>query len=114
MNNIRICAYCGAEMDAADRFCPGCGKAVQSENMIKCEKCGHMNDAGSRFCMACGEPLGAFSDALSFEDDFGGMTENPYDALDDAAADAFDALDDMTDDDLFGVEEPEAPAPRVK
>ena len=119
MDNQLKCAGCGAEINAGDRFCPICGHAVQSENRIACGKCGHLNDAGSRYCEGCGEPLGAFSDALSFEDDFGDISENPYDALDDAAQDAFDALDDlaetepvtgMTDEELFGAEEPEAPA----
>ena len=119
MDNQLKCAGCGAEINAGDRFCPVCGQAVQGENKIACGKCGHLNDAGGRYCEGCGEPLGAFSDALSFEDDFGDISENPYDALEDDAQDAFDALDDivenepsggMTDEELFGAEEPEAPA----
>ena len=48
------CAACGHENPADNRFCGGCGAALES----RCPSCQHANPPDHRFCGACGEPLG--------------------------------------------------------
>ena len=54
--NIKIgdahCTQCGQAIPAGARFCPGCGKAVQSGT--SCRKCGKALSPGMGFCPDCG------------------------------------------------------------
>lgn len=47
------CGGCGAENDAARRFCGGCGAGLPAA----CAACGFPNDAKARFCGGCGTAL---------------------------------------------------------
>ena len=47
------CPSCGAETDAAARFCPSCGRAL----VEACPSCGAETPVGARFCAACGHRL---------------------------------------------------------
>jgi class 3 adenylate cyclase len=49
---MATCGSCGAERDAAARFCPWCGAAT----VRACESCGADLVPGSAFCSACGTP----------------------------------------------------------
>jgi hypothetical protein len=51
------CPACGADNDAAARFCDQCGERFAVERA--CPACGVDNDPGARFCDACGQSLGA-------------------------------------------------------
>jgi predicted ATPase/class 3 adenylate cyclase len=50
-----ICAQCGAENPAGQRFCGSCGTALNQT----CPQCGTVSPPGQRFCGECGAPLGA-------------------------------------------------------
>ncbi len=47
------CSGCGADADAASRFCADCGAALGR----RCPACGEPADAGKRFCANCGGAL---------------------------------------------------------
>jgi len=47
------CAACGHENPTGNRFCGGCGAALQ----MACPSCAHPNPPDHRFCGACGAPL---------------------------------------------------------
>ena len=47
------CPGCGADTDAASRFCVDCGAALGR----RCPACGEPADAGKRFCANCGGAL---------------------------------------------------------
>ncbi|MGR9090476.1 MAG: double zinc ribbon domain-containing protein, partial [Gammaproteobacteria bacterium] len=49
------CAQCGHENPAGNRFCGGCGAALEHS----CGSCGHGNPPDHRFCGGCGAALGA-------------------------------------------------------
>ena len=49
------CPGCGAENEAARRFCRGCGAPMRPV----CGACGFANEADDRFCGGCGRPLAA-------------------------------------------------------
>jgi class 3 adenylate cyclase len=51
---VTVCASCGAENPAGQRFCGSCGTALAAV----CATCGATNPAGQRFCGDCGLPLG--------------------------------------------------------
>ncbi|HEV2981630.1 MAG TPA: adenylate/guanylate cyclase domain-containing protein [Solirubrobacteraceae bacterium] len=55
MSETASCPACGAQTDAAQRFCGGCGRALQRA----CPACGQENPQGFQFCGACGAVLGA-------------------------------------------------------
>ena len=50
-----ICAHCGTENPAGQRFCGSCGTALAQT----CASCGAANPPGQRFCGECGAALGA-------------------------------------------------------
>ena len=53
------CPSCGHENRESDRFCGGCGTALERV----CASCEHRNPPGHRFCGGCGNPLDASSAA---------------------------------------------------
>ena len=48
------CFYCGAQVAKDARFCPSCGKSLESPT---CAKCHTVNPLGTKFCSNCGEKL---------------------------------------------------------
>jgi len=48
------CPHCKSEISGDPRFCPSCGKSLES---VTCTKCRTVNPAGSKFCSECGEKL---------------------------------------------------------
>lgn len=50
------CYYCKAEITKGARFCPSCGKSLESPT---CPKCRTVNPLGTKFCGSCGEKLEA-------------------------------------------------------
>ncbi len=48
------CFYCNSTIAAGTKFCPVCGKSLQSP---ACPKCGSINPLGNKFCRECGEKL---------------------------------------------------------
>ena len=50
------CPNCGAEVKEGTKFCPDCGKKIETEN-LKCPKCGAEVKPGAKFCPECGEKL---------------------------------------------------------
>ena len=48
------CFYCGAQVGKDARFCPTCGKSLESPT---CAKCHTVNPLGTKFCSNCGEKL---------------------------------------------------------
>jgi sec-independent protein translocase protein TatA len=50
------CFYCHTPVAEGARFCPSCGKSLESP---KCAKCGSSNVLGNKYCSACGEVLPA-------------------------------------------------------
>lgn len=51
-----FCTDCGHEYKANDKFCPGCGAKVGTENNV-CKKCKKVNDPDAKFCGGCGHKL---------------------------------------------------------
>jgi uncharacterized RDD family membrane protein YckC len=49
------CQKCGAELDADDVFCPGCGTKVHPDAI--CAYCGIALDADDAFCPGCGKAV---------------------------------------------------------
>jgi membrane protease subunit (stomatin/prohibitin family) len=49
------CPNCKAQIPAASKFCPECGKAVTAT--VECPKCHTQNQAGAKFCAQCGTKL---------------------------------------------------------
>ena len=49
-----LCEHCGAPLEAGQRFCTKCGKAVSQE---LCPSCGKTNRTGDQFCSSCGNRL---------------------------------------------------------
>ena len=47
------CKKCGAELEAAVKFCPECGEKVK----LFCTECGEELTAGVKFCPSCGKPV---------------------------------------------------------
>jgi class 3 adenylate cyclase/tetratricopeptide (TPR) repeat protein len=47
------CPSCGAEIDAAARFCPSCGTVL----IGTCPSCGEETKVGAQFCPSCGHRL---------------------------------------------------------
>lgn len=52
--STRICQGCGAELSGDVRFCPKCGRAVESQ---VCQNCGAPLIEGARFCRICGKEV---------------------------------------------------------
>ncbi len=50
------CPHCSEPIVKDAKFCPSCGKSLQS---AKCPNCGAANDSGSTFCKECGKKLAA-------------------------------------------------------
>jgi sec-independent protein translocase protein TatA len=50
------CYYCKAEIQRGAKFCPSCGKSLESPT---CPKCRTVNPLGTKFCGSCGEKLEA-------------------------------------------------------
>lgn len=51
------CLKCGTTLDAGERFCSGCGTAIEDADPPHgsfCSECGSKLDAGARFCAECG------------------------------------------------------------
>ena len=51
--NTKICAGCGAKIDAGANFCPECGF---NNREVICE-CGHRLVPGTKFCPECGKKV---------------------------------------------------------
>ncbi len=47
------CKKCGAELEAAVKFCPQCGEKVK----LYCTECGEELTGGGKFCPSCGKPV---------------------------------------------------------
>jgi class 3 adenylate cyclase len=58
------CPNCARPAEADDRFCAGCGAALQ----VGCVACGRSAPAGSAYCAGCGQPLGGPAARLPQED----------------------------------------------
>lgn len=53
-----FCTECGHEVRPGDKFCPGCGKAVEAKKTQgECKKCHKINPPDSKFCSGCGSKL---------------------------------------------------------
>jgi len=52
---MTVCANCGAENAAGQKFCGECGSGLS----VNCPSCGATNAPGQKFCGECGTPLGA-------------------------------------------------------
>jgi membrane protease subunit (stomatin/prohibitin family) len=50
------CPNCQAKVVAGSKFCPNCGKQIQTAT-VTCPKCGHENAEGAKFCVNCGNAL---------------------------------------------------------
>lgn len=46
------CIYCNSRVAKDARFCPSCGKSLESP---RCPKCQKINLLGAKFCVECGE-----------------------------------------------------------
>lgn len=55
----KLCIHCGAKLDPNARFCPSCGKPVETDakELIKCEDCGRQFPSDSKACPYCGCPV---------------------------------------------------------
>ncbi|MDP9363127.1 MAG: SPFH domain-containing protein [Chloroflexota bacterium] len=52
------CPNCQATIPAGSKFCPNCGRQLQTATaIVTCPKCGTENAAGSKFCTNCGSVL---------------------------------------------------------
>ena len=47
------CKKCGAELEAAVKFCPQCGEKVK----LYCTECGEELTGEVKFCPSCGKPV---------------------------------------------------------
>ena len=54
MESTQKCPKCGANVKKGSKFCPECGASLGS---VKCPKCGADVKAGAKFCPECGEKL---------------------------------------------------------
>lgn len=56
------CSSCGSDLEAADRFCPSCGREVgtppPSASAGRCPLCGQLNAATAASCSSCGAKIG--------------------------------------------------------
>ncbi len=50
------CFYCNSPIAIGTKFCPTCGKSLQSP---ACPKCGTINPLGNKFCRECGSKIAA-------------------------------------------------------
>lgn len=50
------CYYCKSDITRGAKFCPSCGKSLESPT---CPKCRTVNPLGTKFCGTCGEKLEA-------------------------------------------------------
>jgi predicted ATPase/class 3 adenylate cyclase len=50
---VTVCAECGAESPAGQKFCGECGNALA----VACRSCGTPGQPGQKFCGECGAPL---------------------------------------------------------
>ncbi len=61
LKGIAVCPNCGAEVDAENPFCPGCGtkmpEIAKSDDKIFCTNCGARIQKDSRFCTSCGQMI---------------------------------------------------------
>jgi RNA polymerase subunit RPABC4/transcription elongation factor Spt4 len=48
------CGHCGRELEADERFCPGCGTPAGQ----RCASCGRALDGDESFCPGCGVKIG--------------------------------------------------------
>ena len=48
------CFYCSARIAPDTKFCPSCGRSLESK---KCSRCTTVNQIGNKFCSDCGEKL---------------------------------------------------------
>lgn len=51
------CTNCGAKITANSKFCPECGKKMETKTNNRCPKCGNEIEADEEFCSKCGEGL---------------------------------------------------------
>ncbi len=56
---MKICKYCGKELDEKALFCGFCGKQCEDlpQDMVVCSQCGRQNQVGDVFCQECGAEL---------------------------------------------------------
>ena len=52
------CSFCGAELGEQEKFCPECGKKVETQTVRFCRECGSELKEGTRFCTNCGAEIG--------------------------------------------------------
>lgn len=57
---IRVCV-CGAQITQQDRFCPQCGKPVET-GIVYCS-CGQQLESSMQFCPCCGSPVKSMGEA---------------------------------------------------
>ena len=50
------CFFCSTPVAKDAKFCPSCGKSLESS---KCPNCNSVNPLGSKFCKNCGEKIAA-------------------------------------------------------
>jgi sec-independent protein translocase protein TatA len=50
------CYFCSTPVAKDAKFCPSCGKSLESP---KCPNCNSVNPLGSKFCKNCGEKFAA-------------------------------------------------------
>ena len=48
------CFYCKQPVAVDAKFCPSCGKSLESP---RCSKCNTVNSLGDKFCRSCGTAL---------------------------------------------------------
>ncbi len=48
------CFFCKSPVAPDAKFCPTCGKSLESPT---CQKCGRVNKLGDKFCSNCGSSL---------------------------------------------------------
>lgn len=68
-----VCVECGGEISPGERFCGGCGVAIdwsgiESANVkresVRCSLCGAINDVSNNVCSSCGERITGKSETL--------------------------------------------------
>ncbi len=73
-----FCKHCGAKLDEDAKFCPSCGKPVETgtKNVIKCEDCGREFPSSNDVCPYCGCPADTASTPLQQIQNFKTPVEN--------------------------------------
>lgn len=71
----QTCPHCGKTLQVDDRFCSGCGQAIEQPEIDDpedksqlCPACGYQFQEGDAFCARCGGPLDPELAAQRYED----------------------------------------------